>query len=457
MLSTQLLPSHEEDVHTFDLEKNAPPAPQESIEEKPNIRCKRARILLWSAPLITTIAETSEVGYEVNTVGNQKILEMISINTFSKSIIISSYFLQALAVNGPATIKGIDETCDAIKTRKRPPQWPELSTCQEYTALTLASACSGYAAFADCISSSYFMTELGYNPILAYTVGAASALTNIFCEGIRVYQITREIIVRKPRTYQNSVSRYLTPLLGYPLAFMNGMQDAIWSYAPIAAKFNLTTNSEKWGFFIASLTNGLSDACFSGGMNIDTLDDVFGELFNGHCPQFSKLFAATLSILWASIPADLLRRQTLIFLLSPETALPFTLSPLIIETLVWCGAVSSGINFAKNTYQHFLMLTHGVQNSCQRLYEYCFSERENRPPDLPPSTPVMYVTIEPEPNPDPRKEAKESKVSQPSKTPESAPQLNRYQFFQQPAVTPTIDSPTPRVSTCTRIMRFFRF
>lgn len=183
----------------------------------------------------------------------------------------------------------------------------ELSKQKEYAALGLAAAITAYVTFSDS-TLSYFVSqkipgEYGFSDNVSPTTWSIARITIliltgsgvILIKGVETWKALREMLSNHKIEYANTLSRWISPLMGGIFGIFGAIADMISSLVGIKAFFEINTLPKISFIAAASILNGVADYSLTGRYIRDSINQLIGYLAKNR-PDKKDLFFFAIAI-----------------------------------------------------------------------------------------------------------------------------------------------------------------
>ncbi len=345
------------------------------------------RRLLYLGPVAVATMEAADVGKSLWT----------SHTTSVGVIIIGAVtaFLSSFGLTGEATNNNIDETCEIIKKRRFPHDWPTLSGKKEALSIGLAVLPAAWGPFAEAAQAYYFVDAVPFEykfidktnklvwSLFSGGIGLGAGFTTLLTESMEVYKFIRKRIAGVSESYQNIFSQYVSPTLGGVFGVLKALQDSIQCYIAIKSIFNITSIPGKILIGIPSLAEIFPKFCFDSMFSINELDEFFGYLQRVKNIEPKKIATLSLVTLLGLYLAFLKRPLNKSFYKSVASDFqdfglaPHSISEKVYESLSWAMFVEESLFSIATLYDPMYQLvdkaTNKVGSLCHMIYNYCCS------------------------------------------------------------------------------------
>ncbi|MBX3709832.1 MAG: hypothetical protein KIT56_04940 [Gammaproteobacteria bacterium] len=345
---------------------------------------KPFRPLLYIGPVSVALTEAADIGRSLYTSDTTSLYIVLTASIAA--------FVSSLGLTGETTIENFNETCDTIKNRALPHDWPKLPKNKEIAAIGLSILPAVWGPISEGMQAYFFVSGIPseyqfsnkVNPNLwsAISGGIATGagLTTTLTESAEMYKVVREKLAGTSTPYQNTISRFVSPWFGGSLGALKSLQDSIQGYIAIKSIFNISSTSGKVLIGLPSLVNTVPNFCFAGMFNINALDEFFG--YTQQSIQNRKV--ETIKIAAFSISLGIA-----VYLAYWKTALnksfyhdvtsDFGLEADVVpeqayEALTWAMFVQESMQATAALFQPTHNLLHGVTSKisqgCQSIYRF---------------------------------------------------------------------------------------
>lgn len=355
------------------------------------LRAKRFRPLLYIGPISVALTEAADVGRSLYKSGNTSLAITITAG--------SAAFLSSIGLTGETTKKNFDLSCDIIKHRKLPNDWPKLSRGKEAIAVSLVIIPAVWGPIAKSMQAYYFMDALPseYNfeqniNLIGWAVGSSlvafgAGATDILTNDAEMYKIVRERLAGQHTPYSNKFSKIVSPWLGGTLGLMNAAQDSMQSYIAIKTIFDVTSVHGRIMIAVPSALNMVPSFSFDGMYSINAMDDLFGYLQQRRLEP-TKMLAFSMSAALAVYLAFLKRGLNLSFysdVTKDFGADPNNVPAQVFESLSWAMFVQDSVQGTATLYEPMYGLITRVSNKVASagrcLFGFFCASRDNAPED----------------------------------------------------------------------------
>jgi hypothetical protein len=366
---------------------------EEQVDSACCMRAKAFRPLLYIGPVSVALTEAADVGRSLYKSGNTSLAITITAG--------SAAFLSSIGLTGETTKKNFDVSCDIIKKRKLPADWPKLSRGKEALAIAIVVVPAVWGPIAKSMQAYYFMDALPaeYNfenkiSILGWAVGSSlvafgAGATDILTNDAEMYKVVREKLAGHSNPYSNKFSKIVSPWLGGTLGLMNAAQDSIQSYIAIKTIFNVTSVQGRIIIGVPSALNMIPTFSFDGMFSINAMDELFGYLQKRKFEP-TKILAFSMSVTLAVYLAFLKRGLNISFYgdVTKDFGLdPANLPAEIFETLSWAMFVQDSVQGTATLYEpmHGLVTRIGnkVASAGRCMFGLFCSSHDSDPEDRP--------------------------------------------------------------------------
>lgn len=335
------------------------------------------RKLLLIIPIVNAITDSSQT----------KLGLMGSPAAFAYPVTILT-FIALTGLGKKFTVGGIDESCDIIKHRKMPDDWPVLSVRKQRAAFILSLGITAYVIFSDAAGSYYYAIKMPHDfefeqwimpelwVIPSGIIAGITAIGLIFGEGLETFKALREIMSSDKVKYYNRLSSWVSPINGVVFGVFGAANDAINGFVTISTIFNMKSTAQLSGLGASNILNAIADYSLNGRYIRDSINSFIEYLpknYNNPKKVISFLVAAAasglISYAWKGV-TSLFLQQTLddFNINSPEYTDP------LVEILTWGGA---GSNFLSNTASIY-PLSKVLVNKTEKILSGIYNAVANR-------------------------------------------------------------------------------
>lgn len=338
------------------------------------LRIKPLRPVLSLLPLSVALSEAADTGRSLWTS-----------HTTSYPIIISASgaaFLASFGLTGETTRENFNETCEVIKKRRLPRDWPRLSTNQERAAFSISFIPASWSPISEGMQAYFFISgipveykfDTAINPtlwvfgsiLIACGAGASSALT----ESMEMYKVVRERIAGVRKQYKNKVSAVFSPVFGGVLGTLDALQKSTQGYIAIKSIFSITSTHGRILIGIPSMINTIPTFCFSGLFNINSLDEFFGYIQECRVEP-TKIIAFSLSLALGVYLAFWKRALNISFYQDVVTDFGYNSAAVpntAYEIISWAVFVQESVLATESLYAPMHNLVKRVSSGIGRVY-----------------------------------------------------------------------------------------
>lgn len=242
------------------------------------IQCRHVKAIAHIFPLASALSESIET----------------AIDLLGKPTALS---IPVILVNGAATFginqkfqnDSIEDASQIYEARGIPANsedWPTLSTRKEVFAISMSSAMSLYTAFCDGAVTVHYSLKLPaiYNFTKSVNMRAWTGASLGFgivrgagvwlVEGMETWKTARGLLAGTRMEYKTTLSRIVSPTLGFTLAAFGSFDDAVLTWSGVTDVFQVTSFEGRVAFTVASSVNGVTDYCLNGVYDIEVLKEV---------------------------------------------------------------------------------------------------------------------------------------------------------------------------------------
>ncbi len=336
------------------------------------MRLRPFRPALYALPVMTALGEAADVGRSLYTT-NTKSIPIIATAGVAA-------FFASIGLTGETTKKNFDLTCDMVKTRSLPHDWPKLTRRKEIAALCIDAIPLSWGVFAKSMEAYYFIEalpeEYGFSANisrLGWKIGSGiisggTGITYFLTNGTEMYKLTRDRFAGVSTPYSNGFSKFASPILGGTLGVLNAAQDSMQSFIAMKSILGAESVHARLLLGVPSALNMVPSFCFDGMFSINAMDE-----FLGYIPKRlfepKKILAFSMSATLAVYLAFLKRGLNLSFYNDVTT--DFGLDPKnipneVFEALSWSMFVQESIQATATLYGPMYGLVDRVSN---KLYD----------------------------------------------------------------------------------------
>lgn len=217
-------------------------------------------------------------------------------------------FLAAFELSGQSTTENLKELTNTIRTRRKPSDWPALSTRKIFAVTSVAAMMAAWCAFSESAQAYDFVGTIGSDYKIttsrgmkitwsAITIGATagSGITKLLTDNYETWKVMWRLSSGESTPYANRASRLLTPTVGGFFATLKAFHDSVQAYSVIKEIFAFQSIPAKSGLALACTTDMVSNFCFSGLAVTNQMDELFRY---AQKPKFepAKITAFTMSL-----------------------------------------------------------------------------------------------------------------------------------------------------------------
>lgn len=271
----------------------------------------------------------------------EKILGFIPNSSLTKKIIPILFFLEYVTIYCTPAIENMQETVQALLSGESLSDWPQISNSIKKVIAHLTGAFPAFFnAFSDCVNTFYYTSEQQWHPIIGVGLSIASLLTSVFSEGFETIKKAAELFAD---TAPSQAQSNEAPLLTYAmklLGLIGAFEEAIESYAAIAATFSTRNSFWHTFFFTGSSSAAICSYVFGIKTTIDAAKFVYNKLLRGTVTPYEVL-GFTLALFTGALLGHIQRAFFLTMLAKPEITLPFQLNSTVKELVSW-GVATNG-------------------------------------------------------------------------------------------------------------------
>lgn len=273
----------------------------------------------------------------------------------------------AFGINEKFKNDSLEDAFQIINKRGIPEDWPKLTCGKEAFAIGTSSAMSLYTAFCDGAVTVHYSFKFPaiYNIKQHINIKAWNVSSIIFGivrgtgvginEGMETWQTTRGVLAGTKPEYANTLSRILSPTLGFTIAAFGSFDDAVLTCTSMVDVFEISSFNGRVAFTAASSVNGFTDYCMNGTFVIEVLKIVIENTAqNCKNPKVVAAFFLSLSsgllaaYVYQGLVVEAMEEWLDLFGIDHQT-----ITGPIIEVCADLGAASTAVNAGGSIFPIF--------------------------------------------------------------------------------------------------------
>ncbi len=209
-------------------------------------------------------------------------------------------FLASLGLNAETVLENFEEFCHIIKTRTAPQHWPKISLNKERAIVLTSFFLALYGPWLELVKAHYFISglpeeykfanQISSTGWTAFSILASTGagMTTLLTETTEMFKAMREYAAGQSHPYHNSVSKIVSPLLGFSLGGLASLQTFVQGFVAMEEIFKIKQTPVLATVGTLGFLNMLPNFCFSGLFSINALDDFLGYFQNYKLDLMSK-------------------------------------------------------------------------------------------------------------------------------------------------------------------------